>query len=152
MAKSSKKTPSPLKTFEINSLTRLLSDGLKNAYGLIHTEPIVHIPNVDMYSTQNELVVEVEMPGVRKDDIEVFIHKNALTVKAAKFECFEEEKINYVCMERAFGRIFKTVDLPFPVDTARMKASYKDGVLTISVPRIEEKRTGAKRIQITSEE
>lgn len=111
-------------------------------------ETITHTPNLDVYSSPVEVVVEVEMPGVRKEDIEVTLLEDILTIKALKYECFDEDKVNYVCMERAFGRILRKVEIPFPVDTSRMKAVYKRGVLTVRIPRIEEKRGSAKKVPI----
>ncbi|MBE9528153.1 MAG: Hsp20/alpha crystallin family protein [Proteobacteria bacterium] len=149
MAKISKKKSTKLTSFEVSNISRLLGDKSDDMLGTGH-EPITHIPNVDMYSTDAELTIEVEMPGVRKEDVEVLIHRSAVTIKAMKFDCFEEEKVNYVCMERVFGRIYRSVDLPFPVDTAKIKALYKNGILTISIPRIKDKRAATKRVAIES--
>ena len=151
MAKISKKTPPSLAAFELDSVTRLISEDLSGDPGVFQNEPITHVPNVDMYSTPTHLVLEVEMPGVRKEDIDLIFTRKSLTVKALKYECFEENKINYVCMERAFGRLFRTIEIPFPVDTGRIKAVFKNGMLTITVPRIEDKRCPSKRVSIESE-
>ncbi|GMR04162.1 MAG: hypothetical protein BMS9Abin23_0051 [Thermodesulfobacteriota bacterium] len=113
-------------------------------------EPITHIPNIDMFSTAEELVIEVELPGTRKDDIELYLTKNSLRLTALKFECFENKKVNYVCMERNFGRLYRSIDLPHPVNTSKIKAVYKDGILTITIPRIKEKRSLARSVAIES--
>lgn len=117
---------------------------------LFEPEPITHSPCLDMYSNSAELVIEVEMPGVRKEEIDVTLCKNVISIKALKYECFDEDKINYVCMERAFGRLFRAVEIPFPVDTARIKAECKNGILRITVPRVEDKRAVTKRVLIES--
>lgn len=148
MAKISKKPPANTSAFDLNNVSRFLSDGIDDVMGAFQGEPITHIPSVDMYSTPEELVIEVEMPGVRKDDIEVLFHKNCLTLKALKFDCFEEQRINYVCMERVFGRIFRSIEIPFPVDTARINATYKSGILTIRIPKVEDKRSGTRKIDV----
>ncbi|MBI5810966.1 MAG: Hsp20/alpha crystallin family protein [Deltaproteobacteria bacterium] len=148
MAKISKKTPPALTAFEISGVTRMISEGMGPALGIFQTEPITHIPNLDMFSTPAEIIIEVEMPGVRKNDIEIAVLKNALTVKALKFECFEGNRINYVCMERVFGMFLRTVELPYPVDTAKIKAAYAAGVLTITMPRIEDKRSGGRKVRV----
>lgn len=111
-------------------------------------EPICHVPNADVFSTDHELIVEVEMPGVRKEDIEVSITRSALVVKALKYECFDERKINYVCMERAFGKLCRTIELPFTVDTAKVKAVYRNGILAVTIPRVEDKRAKSIRVRI----
>ncbi|MBI5902743.1 MAG: Hsp20/alpha crystallin family protein [Deltaproteobacteria bacterium] len=149
MAKISKKPPrTPVKA-EINSLSQFVIEALEDQ-GVIHHEPITHIPNVDMFSTPSEVVIEVELPGVRKEDIDVSQVKNSITIKAFKVECYEDEKINYVCMERVFGRFFRIIEIPCPVDTVRVKAVLKDGVLTLNIPRIADKRCTTKRIAIES--
>ncbi len=148
MAKISKKNPSA--AFEVGKITRLVSESIADTLGLVESEPITHIPNVDMFSTAKELIIEVEIPGVRKDDIEVLLHKNSVTIKALKYDCFDEDKINYVCMERVFGRIFRSIEVPFPVDTAKIKAIYKSGILTIVIPKVEDKRSKTRRVAIES--
>ena len=147
MAKISKKPPQ-MSAFDVSNVTRLFSEGINDLMGAYPGEPITHVPSADVYSTAGELVVEVEMPGVRKDDIEVLFHKDTLTLKALKFDCFEDNRINYVCMERVFGRVYRAIEVPFPVDTARIKATYKNGILTIRIPRVEDKRARTKKVDI----
>lgn len=148
MAKITKKGfGTPVK---VEHLNQFLFECLGDEGALLSPEPITHIPALDMFATANELVVEVELPGVRKDDIDVTLFKDTLTVRAVKFECFEEEKINYVCMERAFGRLFRAIELPCPVDTAGIKACYSGGILTITLPKVEDKRNSTKKVPIES--
>ncbi len=147
MAKISKKPPGPPAT-ELDDLKRFLFESMDESGFLSHPEPITQIPNVDVYSTRDTLVIEVELPGVKKQDIDITLLKNTLTVKAVKFECFEEDKINYVCMERAFGRMFRAVEIPFPVDTVRIKAVFRNGILTVSIPRVEDKRNMSRRVPV----
>lgn len=150
MAKISKKSPRALPGIEVDDIRQFIFEGLEEAERFLRPEPITHIPNVDMFSNPSELVIEVELPGVRKEDIGLALFKNTLTIKALKFECFEEDRVNYVCMERAFGRVFRAVEIPFPVDTEKIKAVYKNGILTITIPRIDDKRSSTKRITIES--
>ncbi len=149
MAKISKKQRSNLSSFEVSNISNLIGDKTEDLLGPGH-EPITHMPNADMYSTNVELTIEIEMPGVRKEDIEVLVNGGAVTIKAMKYDCLEDDKVNYVCMERVFGRIYRSVELPFPVDTAKIKALYKNGTLTISIPRIKDKRAATKRVAIES--
>ncbi|MEK6531477.1 MAG: Hsp20/alpha crystallin family protein [Deltaproteobacteria bacterium] len=148
MAKISKKQVISFPAIDAEGISQLLSDGMKDASELLRHEPITHVANVDIFSSQSCIVIEVELPGVRKDDIEVTLCKNTLSVKAVKFECFDEDKINYICMERSFGKIVRTVEMPFPVDSMRIKAQYKNGILTISIPRVQDKRSAVKKINI----
>ncbi len=150
MAKISKRPPGGRASIEIDNLNQFIIEGIDPADSFFKSEPITHIPNVDIFSTPGEVIIEVELPGVRKEDIDVAIVKNTLTLRALKLECVEEEKVNYVCMERAFGKVFRAIDLPCPVDTARIKAVYRNGILTISIPRVDDKRSCTRKILIES--
>jgi HSP20 family protein len=109
-----------------------------------------HTPAVDMFSTSDSIIIEVELPGVRQSEVDISLVRNTLTIQGFKYECFDEKKINFVCMERSFGRIFRVIDIPSPVNTTKIKAVFSDGVLTITVPKIEEKRSIPKKIIIES--
>ncbi|MBI5875811.1 MAG: Hsp20/alpha crystallin family protein [Deltaproteobacteria bacterium] len=111
---------------------------------------INHTPAADMFSTADSIIIEIELPGVRQEEIELSVLRNTLTIKALKYECFDEKKVNFVCMERSFGRIFRIIDIQCPVDTTRTKAVFRDGLLTITLPRIGEKRGVPKKIEIES--
>lgn len=146
MAKSSR---SPKATE--GNMVQFIVETMENANIARGMEPANHIPCVDMYSTDREIAVEIEMPGVRRQDIEVTLFKNTLSIKALKYECFDETNINYVCMERSFGRLFRTIELPFPVASDKIKAAYKNGILRIVLPRVDEKRGRPKEIKIETQ-
>lgn len=150
MAKASQKPPSTITAFEMSGITRLTGEGDEALEGMTG-EHITHVPSVDIFSTRDSFTVEVEMPGVRKEDIEITLVKNTITIKALKYECFDDEKVNYVCMERSFGRFCRVVDIPFPVNTSQIRAVCKNGILTITVPRVEDKRAHSKRVPIESD-
>ncbi len=111
-------------------------------------ETITRIPDIDMYSTPYELTIEVEMPGVLKENIELYLHKNTIKLTALKAETIELNKINYVCMERVFGRLYRSIEIPFPVNTSKVKAVFKNGLLTIVIPRVEDKRSEKRSVLI----
>lgn len=113
---------------------------------------ITHTPVVDMFSTAGAVIVEVELPGVRQEEVEISILQNTLTIRGVKYECFEEKKVNFVCMERSFGRVFRVIDIPYTVDTSRIKAAYKNGLLTIELPKVAEKRGVPKKVNVESSE
>jgi HSP20 family protein len=154
MAKIFKKPTSPenpLSSGEmVQHIMESMMEGMEDCLRLRGPEPISYVPHVNMFSTKAELIVEVELPGVKREDIDVSLFKSTLNIKALKYECFEEDKVNYVCMERAFGRIFRSIELPMPVNSTKIKAFYKNGVLTIVIPKIEEKRGKPKQIAVES--
>ncbi|MBI5327449.1 MAG: Hsp20/alpha crystallin family protein [Deltaproteobacteria bacterium] len=111
---------------------------------------INHTPVVDMFSTHDSIIIEIELPGVRQDEVDISILRSTLTIRGLKYECFDEKKVNFVCMERSFGRLFRVIDIPYPVDTSVIKAVFRDGLLTITLSRIEEKRGVPRKINVES--
>lgn len=148
MAKISKKTQSGQAPVEFDELNQFIIEGLRDAGLISNPEPATHAPYVDVYSTSAELVMEIEMPGVKREDIEVTLLNDTVTIKSVKAECFEEPRVNYVCMERSFGKIFRQIEIPFAVDTAKVKAVYKNGLLIVTLPRVVDKRSMSKRVTV----
>ncbi len=108
------------------------------------------MPAVDIYETKDAINIEVEAPGMKQEDIKINLENNTLTIYGErKFEKKEEGK-NYYRMERAYGSFSRSFLLPDNVDVEGIKAKYKDGVLTISLPKRPESKP--KEIPIESEE
>jgi len=150
MAKSSGKQPPGERAPRKSNMMQFIMESIESIPAARGVEPINHVPYVDICSTETELIVEAEMPGMRQEDIEVTVYRNTLSIKALKYECFEETNVNYVCMERSFGKVFRSVDLPFAINTGGAKAAYKKGILRITLPRVTEKRGTPKTITIES--
>lgn len=150
MAKMSRKPPMNQPSIETDSMSQFIFEGLEDQGPFGRPETMTQVPNVDMFSTATELIIEAELPGVKKEDISVTIENNTVCIKAVKLECVDEGKVNYVCMERTFGRVYRTVEIPFPVDTSNIKAVFRDGVLSISIPKVKDKRCTVKKIPIDS--
>jgi HSP20 family protein len=93
-------------------------------------------PPVDIYETANRIVLKAEMPGLHRDDIGVEIAGNILTLHGEKRVEREVEEANYHRLERVFGTFERRFSLPKNVDQQSVKASYKDGVLEVSLPKI----------------
>lgn len=96
------------------------------------------IPEVDVYETDDEIKLKAELPGVNKEDIEVNVENNVLTIRGEKKVEEEESGENYHRIERQFGRFKRGIRLPDGTDREKIKAEYTDGVLKISVPKTEE--------------
>lgn len=104
------------------------------------------MPPVDLREESDKLVLEMELPGLKKDDIEISLENNVLTVKGErKFEK-EEKKDNYHKIERSYGKFSRSFSLPTTVKADAIDASLKDGVLTLSLPYAEEAKP--KKISI----
>ena len=93
-------------------------------------------PPVDVYETDSEVVVKAELPGVKKEDIDVTIKENSVYIKAERKEEREEKTENVHRVERFYGRIERIVPLPVEVKPEEAKAEYKDGVLEIRIPKV----------------
>ena len=95
-------------------------------------------PLLDVVDKGNELLVQAELPGVGKEDIEIDVGENTLTIKASKKKVVTEEKEGYFCQERGYAGYYRTVPLPTKVDPDKIKAKYNNGVLEITLPKISE--------------
>jgi HSP20 family protein len=102
------------------------------------TQERVWAPAVDMYETKDELVVTAELPGLSEKDINLSITGDVLVVKGERRWNQEVKQESYYRGERWFGRFERTIPLPIPVQAEKVKASYRDGVLTVSLPKVEE--------------
>ncbi len=89
----------------------------------------------ESWETAKSIIVKVEMPGMRKEDIDVSIHPGGLRIRGDKRSPEHHEGRFYHLMERAFGRFERTISLPNDIDAANAEVSYQDGVLTVIVPK-----------------
>ncbi len=108
----------------------------------------VWAPAVDMYETKNDLVVAVELPGVNEKEVSVSITGDMLTLRGERTHGEEVKQENYYRGERWFGKFERALPLPFPVQADKVKATYRDGVLTIRLPKAEEIRPKEIKIEV----
>ena len=97
----------------------------------------VWAPPADMHETQNEAVIAVELPGLTEKDIRLSIADEVLTVQGEKQRA-EVQDANHYRQERWFGKFERAFSLPFPVDAGQVKATFRDGVLVVKLPKAEE--------------
>jgi HSP20 family protein len=103
---------------------------------------------VDMYETDDSVVVKTEIPGVKAEEIEVSVTGETLTVKAESKEEEEISRENYLRRERRYGSYCRSVTLPGGLETEKAKADYTDGILTLTFPKAEEVKP--KSIKVTA--
>jgi HSP20 family protein len=108
----------------------------------------VWAPVFDMYETKDELVLKVELPGVREKDISLSITGDLLTVKGERAFDQEQKDENYFRAERVYGKFERTIQLPLPVQADRVTATYRDGVLEVKLPKAEEVKPKDIKIDI----
>lgn len=108
----------------------------------------LQMPSLDMYDEEHEIVVKAELPGIGKDDVEVNLSGSTLTIKGEKKREEEIKKTNYLRSEREYGSIFRSLELPAEVKAEEVKASFKDGVLEIRLPKSEAAKKKAVRVTV----
>jgi len=108
--------------------------------GLTQTSPWMSgwTPALDVYEDKDHFTVKAEVPGMKKEDIEVSLHDGTLTVSGERKEETQSKEGGLYRSERCFGRFQRAVELPASVVGDKVKAEYRDGILTISLPKAEE--------------
>ena len=103
-------------------------------------------PPVDIFETQDQLVLRAEVPGVQKEDMDVRIEDGVLTLRGERKQVTEVKEECALRMERVYGAFTRSFSLPTTVDAAKVAAVYKDGVLEVTVPKAESAKP--KRVEI----
>lgn len=108
------------------------------------------VPNVDIYETENDLVLKADLPDVNEKDIDVRVENNLLTIRGErKFEQKVKEE-NYLRMERTYGAFSRSFSLPATVNNEGIKAEYKNGVLTVELPKRAEAKPKQVKINVAA--
>jgi HSP20 family protein len=107
------------------------------------------LPAVDVWETDNELVLSFDLPGIPEDQISVELDDNVLTVSGQRERAEEQSGDRFYRYERRFGTFSRSVTLPAGVNEDSIKADYSNGVLEVRVPKPEEQKP--KRIQVGSQ-
>jgi HSP20 family protein len=105
-------------------------------------------PRIDLSETDKEFKVSAELPGLDENDIEVSLTQNTLTIKGEKKEEKEDKDQNYYRMERSYGSFQRTIPLPYEVESNKVEATFKKGVLTVTLPKTAEAQKHTKKINI----
>jgi len=103
-------------------------------------------PHVDVIDRDDEVVVKAELPGVNKKDLEISMTQNTVTIKGHTSHEEKEEKGNYYRCEMTRGSYARTLSLPADVDEDKAKASFKDGILELTLPKL--KKSKRRTIQV----
>ncbi|HET8563528.1 MAG TPA: Hsp20/alpha crystallin family protein [Candidatus Binatia bacterium] len=106
------------------------------------------VPAVDLYEDKGEIVAKVELPGMDKEDIQVNIRDHLLTIRGEKKHEEEIKEDNYYRAERSHGSFSRSVDLPDDVDAEKVRASFKNGLLEIRMPKTEEAKKKGTRVNV----
>jgi HSP20 family protein len=106
------------------------------------------VPAVDIVESEKAYEITADMPGMTEKNIEVKIAKGNLTIKGEKQGEKEEKKKDYYLQERKFGSFERCFGIPEDVDTGKIKAAFKNGILTVTLPKSLEAQKPAKNIEV----
>jgi HSP20 family protein len=131
-----------------DQFNRLLNESFRN-----HPEESAltsWAPAVDIYETPNELVVKADLPDVNEKDIDVRVENNLLTIRGErKFEKSVSEE-NFLRVERAYGSFSRSFSLPNTANAEAISAEYKNGVLTVTLPKREESKPRQVKVTVNA--
>lgn len=142
---------------EMERMERMFDEFFKRPFSsLLSRTPWLHslpemesisAPNVDVYEEGDNIVVKAEVPGISKEEIEVTFKDNVLTISGEKKKEEKVEQKNYFQLERSYGSFSRSVYLPTEVKSEEASATFRDGVLEITIPKTEESKQ-VKKITI----
>jgi HSP20 family protein len=110
--------------------------------------PRTWLPAVDMYETKDDLVLSLEVPGVSEKDVKVTINGDLLSIRGERRVDDEAKDRQYLHVERVYGQFERLVQLPMAVQADKVKATYRDGLLQITLPKTEELKPREIKIDI----
>lgn len=105
-------------------------------------------PRVDVTETDDEVRVKAELPGLSPEDVDISLDHDRLVLKGEKKEEREREEKGYFVSERSFGSFYRAVQLPEEVDSQKIEASFKNGVLDIKMAKLEEAKKRVTHIKV----
>ncbi len=104
------------------------------------------LPTIDLYEDKDHLTLKAELPGMKKEDIDISLHGDVLTLSGERKEEEVYDKAETYRAERFLGKFQRTMTLPVAVDASKVQASYRDGILTVTFPKSEEAKP--KQIEV----
>jgi HSP20 family protein len=106
-------------------------------------------PSVDIFDKGGEVVIHAEVPGMKKEDIDVRVENNVLTIRGKKERRDEVKEEGYYRTERQYGSFSRSFSLPTTVEVSKIAAEYRDGVLTLRLPKAEEAKPRQIEVKIS---
>ena len=106
------------------------------------------VPNVSLKETDKEFVLTAEVPGISKDELDVAISEDSVTIKGERKEEKEKREANYHCRESSYGAFERVIPLPSTVVADKAKAKLKDGVLSLTLPKSEVSKVKETKVKV----
>lgn len=132
-----------------DEVNRLFTTNLSRAFGDEGIARGAWNPSVDIYENKDQIVLEAELPGMRREDFDLSIENNVITLRGERRFEKKEESDNYHRVERSYGSFTRSFTLPQTVTAEGATAEYRNGVLRVTLPKREEVK--ARKIEISGE-
>jgi HSP20 family protein len=129
-------------------LNRFFSEAFPRLFGRREPSTRLWAPPVDIYETENALVLKADLPGVDPNDVEIRIEDGILYLKGDRKFDSDVNQENYHRMERSYGAFSRSFALPSSIDADHVKAEYKDGQLILTMPKREEAKPKTVKINV----
>jgi HSP20 family protein len=117
---------------------RLMSDMFRNVKPLGYQPDRCFTPPMDIYETEDDLVVVMEIAGMKGDDFHVVFEKDVLSISGWRVEPSSPSKTRLYQMEIDYGKFQRTIQIPFPLKSDEFKATYRQGFLVVTVPKLKD--------------
>jgi HSP20 family protein len=105
-------------------------------------------PAIEIYEEKDDVIIKADVPGMKKEDLDINISGTLLTIKGEKKQEEEVKKKGYYYSERSYGSFLRTIDLPKEVQIDKARAHFKDGVLELRLPKTEEAKRKDVKIKV----
>ena len=132
-----------------DEVNRLFSTNLSRAYDDEGIARGAWNPSVDIYENKDQIVLEAELPGMKREDFDLSIENNVITLRGERRFDKKDEGDNYHRVERSYGSFTRSFTLPQTVQPENVAAEYRNGVLRVKMPKREEVK--ARRIEIAND-
>jgi len=129
-----------------NELQRLFDEFFASPAERTKMAPATWIPTADLSETPEEFILRAELPGIKQEDVDITLTDDTVSIKGERKKEEEVKGENYIRLERSYGSFYRSFKLSTPVDADKVKASYKDGVLEVRLPKTE--KVKPKKIKI----
>ncbi|MFN2120722.1 MAG: Hsp20/alpha crystallin family protein [Anaerolineales bacterium] len=121
-----------------DAMDRLFDEAFTRPWGALDGWRGIGGPSVDMFETENDVVIKASVPGLKADDAQINVTGEMLTLKGETKETTEENEKSYHMREQRYGAFERSISLPTLVTPEKAKAEFEDGILTVTLPKAEE--------------
>lgn len=129
------------------AMDRLFEESVVRPQGAALAPRVTGTLAVDMYETEDDVVVKASVPGVDPENLDISITGDTLTIKGETRAEEEVEEENYIYRERRYGAFSRSISIPTPLDADEAEAEFEDGILTLRLPKAEEVKPKAIEVK-----